>query len=67
LEPVELPPDLVLVETRPSAAPAVEQEPEEQPRPSPSRPRPTETPPAEEALVQVETRKETEPANSNPA
>ena len=67
MEPIELPPDLVLVETRPSAAPAVEQESEEQPRPRPSRPRPVETPSEEESLVQVETRKETEPANSNPA
>jgi hypothetical protein len=67
MEPIELPPDLVLVETRAGSAPAVESEPEERSQPRSPRPRAAETAPEEQALVQVETRKENEPANSNPA
>jgi ribonuclease E len=66
VEPIELPADLVLVETRPDAVPAVEPQPEEHPPLRTSRPRPVETPPEKEALVQVETRKEADPANTNP-
>ncbi|MGH8632305.1 MAG: hypothetical protein ACREU7_16270 [Burkholderiales bacterium] len=67
MEPVELPPDLVLVETRPDATTEVTQAPEEERRPV-RQPRPQTEEPAsgEEVLVQVETRKDTEPANSNP-
>jgi ribonuclease E len=68
MEPIELPPDLVLVETRPDAAVPRAQEREEEPRPvRQARPRPAEIATSEEVLVQVETRKDNEPANSNPA
>ena len=68
MEPVQLPPDMVLVETRADPATQPPQEPEEEQRPvRQPRPRTEEPSSAEESLVQVETRKQTEPANSNPS
>jgi hypothetical protein len=68
MEPVELPADMVMVETRSGAvAPAPLEVPEE--RSAPRKPRPS-LPPAgasEEPLVQVETRGENGTASSNPA
>ncbi len=68
MEPIVLPPDLILVETRPEAAAPLAEEAEERPRPV----RQARTPQAEnsareEALVQVETRKEDKPVDRDPA
>jgi len=63
MQPVELPPDLVLVETRPERVqPAAPSQDEPGPVRRP-RPRPVENAVPEEPLVQVETHKTEEPAN----
>jgi len=68
MEPIELPSDMVMVETRESAAtPSAIEVPEDQPAPRKPRPRPVEPETSDEPLVQVETRNEAETASSNRA
>ncbi|HWQ39796.1 MAG TPA: Rne/Rng family ribonuclease [Burkholderiales bacterium] len=69
MEPIELPPDMVMVETRPDAVRPEPQNGDVQvPRaPRRSRPQPSEPVVTEEPLIQVETRRESQPASSDAA
>lgn len=68
MEPIELPSDMVMVETREGAtAPSAIEVAENQQAPRKPRPRPVEPETSDEPLVQVETRNEAETASSNRA
>lgn len=64
MEPIELPADLVMIETQAGRSPPLQPEPEpERPRRQP-RPRPAQSPvPADEPLQQVETRRDQQPGS----
>ena len=68
MEPIELPPDMELVETRPGTKP-VSDEATVEPKPRARRrtARPTESAPTPDALVQIETQGEPEADNADNA